>query len=127
MKVLDASAVLALLNAEPGAETVAEQLATGDAVVSAVNFAEIMGKVFERGVPEPDAAALWRRLAIGIEPVSAAVALRAALLQPQTRPLGLSLGDRCCLALAQELGGAVVVTADRAWRAVPGFEFVFVR
>ena len=67
MKVLDASAVLALLNAEPGAETVAEQLATGDAVVSAVNFAEIMGKVFERGVPEPDAAALWRRLTPAFE------------------------------------------------------------
>lgn len=127
MKVLDASAVLALLNDEPGADAVAEHLAAGDAVVSAVNFTEIMGKVFERGVPEADAAALWRRLAIDIEPVTASVALRAALLRPQTRALGLSLGDRCCLALAQELGGATVVTADRAWKALPGFDIALVR
>ncbi len=118
---------MAYLNDEPGADAVAAQLLLGDAFISAVNFGEVMSKVFERGTSDTDAADLWRRLSIAIEPVTDAVALRAARLRPLTRSLGLSMGDRCCLALAAHLGGATIVTADRAWKSLKGYKFIFIR
>jgi hypothetical protein len=54
-----------------------------------------------------------------VAPFDAATSLRSASLRPATRLLGLSLGDRCCLALAQERG-ATVITADRAWAGLGG-------
>jgi PIN domain nuclease of toxin-antitoxin system len=38
----------------------------------------------------------------------------AGLMRRETRAVGLSLGDRACLALALRRG-AVALTADRAW------------
>ena len=59
-------------------------------------------------------------------PVTAAGDIASGKLRVSTRALGLSLGDRCCLALALE-HGAEVVTADRPWKALKGYRFQFIR
>ncbi len=128
-KVFDASALLALLNDEPGAPVVDRLLrdGSGECVVSAANFAETISKLIDRSVPEAVALQAWRELQLRVVPVGEAEATAAALLRKSTRALGLSLGDRCCLALAQSLPDACVVTADRAWKALKGFRFEFIR
>lgn len=113
--VLDASAVLAWLQSEPGAEVVQSHL--GDAVVGAVNFAEIHQKLAQHGVDADRTTRLLRTLGVRVEPFDAADALTASRLWPATRAAGLSLGDRCCLAVAARLGGPAV-TADIAWSSL---------
>lgn len=116
MIVLDASALLALLFREPGAERVAASLA--QAAISAVNLAEVLGRLVRDG--RPLAEAVHRLAALGLEvvPLDAERAAAVAGLEPLTRPAGLSLGDRCCLALALERG-VPALTADGAWQRLP--------
>lgn len=112
--MLDASAVIAWLKNEPGAERVAEVLGSGEAVISDVNLAEVLARFRDLGA-EP--AAVARDLEIeGLrsEAFVTGDAVVSAELRAATRPLGLSLGDRACLALAARLG-APVLTADRVW------------
>ena len=107
--------MLALLNAEPGHETVTQALP--GAVISAVNLAEVIGKLADATVP---AAAIDRALAaLDLEVVDFDVdqAREAGLMRPDTRASGLSLGDRACLALALARG-APALTTDRAWAAL---------
>lgn len=112
--VLDASAVLALLYREPGHGQVAGLLP--GAVVSTVNWAEIVAKLAQRSHPDPAAAAEGvRSLGVRVEPFTPADAVRVGLLWPKTRQAGLSLGDRACLALAHRVPESEVVTADQAW------------
>ena len=127
MRVFDASALLVMLFDEPGAQKAAAELETRDGVASAVNYAEVISKLMERGLPEEAALQAWRGLSVEVHPLDAAMALDAARLRATTRSQGLSLGDRCCLALARQLGNVPVVTADRAWRSVKGFRMTFVR
>ncbi len=109
--MLDASVVLASAFDEPGRLDLSE---VEDAVISAVNFGEIASKLLERGL-EKDRFDLIVEQCLGIcVPLLPSQALRAGLWRMPTRHLGLSLGDRCCLALGLELG-AEVYTADRAW------------
>lgn len=110
--VLDASALLTLIHREPGQEIVAD--AVVESVISAVNLAEVIGKLAERGVPLDRAEAI--ALSFGIEVVSldAGIAAKAGQLRPSTRSAGLSLGDRCCLATAISMG-LPVLTAEAAW------------
>ena len=110
--VLDASAILALLNRELGQEKVAAVLPT--AVIGTVNLTEVISKLCERGVP-PDAA-MEAVQCLGVEIVSHSPghALRAGELRPLTKAFGLSLGDRACLALGRERR-ATVITAERHW------------
>ncbi len=112
--VLDASAVLALVYREPGHDQVLDRLP--GAVISSVNWAEIVAKLAQRQHPDPAAAAEAVR-ALGIEVIafSTAHAVRAGLLWSSTRAAGLSLGDRACLALAAATPDAVTLTSDRAW------------
>jgi len=110
--VLDSSAVLAFLNDEAGRDRVADVL--GVALVSAVNHAEVLEKLVERGRSIEDAAMVTDTLAYEIAEVDVVQAFRAAALKAPTRHRGLSLGDRFCLALAQETN-LPVLTADRAW------------
>ena len=110
--VLDASAVLVLLLGEPGAEEVAGSLP--GALLSAVNLAEVVGKLAEAGMPESAVRRALGGLGLTMVPFDPDDAWRAGLLRPETRSAGLSLGDRACIALAQSRG-AVAVTADRAW------------
>jgi PIN domain nuclease of toxin-antitoxin system len=116
--VLDASALLAYLNDEAGAQLVEEALARGSAV-SAVNLAEVMGKLTEVG-KEPDEVndELHRRGFLGGTlvacPLTADDAVVIGKLYRRTKTHGLSLGDRACLALALRLG-VPVLTTDRVW------------
>lgn len=113
-RVLDTSAVLALLNQESGAETVAEALEREACLMSAVNVAETVARLVERGVPEAAAVTILLGLKLSTVDFGFATACRAGALRPATRALGLSLGDRACLALALERG-CPAMTADRAW------------
>lgn len=126
MNVFDASAVLATLLDEPGGEACAKLMESGAGMIGSVNYVEVMTKLFDLGVSQADAATAWHNLPLDIEPLDAATALTAARLRPLTRALGLSLGDRCCLALAQARDAAVV-TADRQWKKLKGFDVVLIR
>jgi ribonuclease VapC len=110
--VLDASALLALIQAEPGSDRVAEVL--DGAIISAVNLAEVVSQLADRGIPGDAIRRQLTRLDLGVVAVDEDLAYAAGLLRPATRLLGLSLGDRVCLALARRLG-AVALTTDRAW------------
>jgi ribonuclease VapC len=114
--VLDASAVLALIYREPGHERVAEQL--NGAVVSAVNWSEVVQKLMQLSHPAPrNAAEAIRSLGVDVEPFHPDAAVETAELWPRTRAAGLSLGDRACLATARLLN-ATAVTADQTWSRV---------
>jgi ribonuclease VapC len=110
--VLDASALLAFLNSEAGADVVANRLP--DARISVVNLAEVMGKLVEKGISIHHAQAILAALPIQSVEADEALALRAGALRGETRELGLSLGDRFCLALA-EREKAPALTADKSW------------
>ena len=114
--VLDASAILAFFKGEPGADRVRVALAEG-VVVGAVNLAEAVTKLSESGEPETAIRGLVYGLDPEIVPFDEDLAYATGLLRPLTRHLGLSLGDRACLALAQRLG-LPALTADRAWAAL---------
>jgi len=114
--VLDASALLAILNKEPGAETLTPELLSG-AIMSTVNLAEVHGKLVGRGVRPNDAWEAAVSLIREAVPFSPEHAKLAGDLVAQTRALGLSLGDRACLALGLALK-APVFTADRSWKKV---------
>lgn len=111
--VLDASALLALLHREPGAEVV--QLVMGEAVLSVVNWSEVLKKAIEQGVATEGLREELEVLGLQIMPFNLAQAEVAAQLWKQTKTWGLSLGDRACLALALELE-ASALTADRVWQ-----------
>ncbi len=111
--VLDASAILAVINAERGAEKLTPGLLTG-AVGSTVNISEVHAKLVSRGWPSDEA---WDDATSPVReviPFNEEHARIAGDLITQTRHLGLSLGDRACLALAAALK-APVYTAEKAW------------
>ncbi len=112
MTVLDASALLAFFFREPGWEQVAAQI--GSSCLSTVNLTEVVGKFVAKGVSADLVLGKIRVSTIELVSFSVVSAELAASLVPITRPLGLSLADRACLALAIERG-LPVMTADRAW------------
>ncbi|HTX41693.1 MAG TPA: type II toxin-antitoxin system VapC family toxin [Acidobacteriaceae bacterium] len=112
--VLDASAILALLQNEPGNEVLTDEV-LAESAASTVNLAEVQTAMVRRGV-DPEEA--WKRAVVAVGeamPLTADQARVAGNLVAKTRPLGLSLGDRACLALALEMK-APVYTADRSWK-----------
>ena len=112
--VLDASAILAIIGGESGHEKLTPDLLS-NAVSSTVNLAEVQAKLVSRGWNPDDA---WED---GTSPVREAVpfseehAKIAGSLVMNTQQLGLSLGDRACLALGIALA-APVYTAEKAWK-----------
>lgn len=110
--VLDASALLALLNNERGADLVKELLP--DAMISAVNLAEVVTRLALLGMPGEQIRDTLALLGLNIEPFQEEQAFCAGMLAAQTHSLGLSLGDRACLTLAN-VTGATAVTADHIW------------
>lgn len=109
--VLDASALLCLLNDEPGADRVAEVLTRS--LIGATNLAEVVSKLRERGLSLDEVKEALGGLHLDVRPLTPGQAMLIGDLRPATRPLGLSLGDRACLALAIELG-AEIYTTDAA-------------
>jgi ribonuclease VapC len=110
--VLDASALLAVLRAEPGAERVEARLE--GACIGAVDLSEVVAKLIEDGVPEAEIQRAIGRLELDVHAFDVQHAYVAGILRKVTRTFGLSFGDRACLALAQSLG-ALALTADRSW------------
>ena len=113
--VLDASAVIAHIKGERGADVV--DLLLGNALISAVNLSEVVAKLANDGVEHQEISAILGRRGLTVIPFDDDRAYRAGLLRPLTRAQGLSLGDRACVALAQELG-LPAVTADKRWSEV---------
>lgn len=109
--VLDASALLCLLNDEPGADRVAKVLTRS--LISATNLAEVVSKLRERGLSLDEVKEALGGLHLDVRPLTHGQAMLIGDLRPATRPLGLSLGDRACLALAIELD-AEIYTTDAA-------------
>ncbi|MBM3687533.1 MAG: type II toxin-antitoxin system VapC family toxin [Actinobacteria bacterium] len=117
MTVLDASALLAYAQGEPGEAVVEGALDAGTAVCSAANWSEVIQQLRARGSRWDLARALFMSFGLTVEPVTIQDAERAAeLWEPRS---GLSLGDRLCLALG-ERRGEEVLTADQAWAGRPG-------
>lgn len=122
--VLDSSAVLALLLAEPGADKVRSALP--GALLSTVNFAEIVSKLCERGMPADQARAVIETIGVEVVDFDLDQACITGDLRNRTRSAGLSLGDRACLALASSRK-LPAITADTAWTTLPNFEIIAIR
>ena len=112
--VLDASALLAFLQGEPGEEAVAQALQSQRCLVTAANQAEVISRALDRGGEPAVIEQLLSGLGYEVIDCTAADGAQAGWLRTATRAWGLSLGDRLCLAAAQRLQ-APVLTADRHW------------
>jgi PIN domain nuclease of toxin-antitoxin system len=110
--VWDASALLLLLQQEPGWQKLGPRLP--GSVMSSVNLSEVAAKLIEAGGAAATTRQILEGLSIEIDDFTADLAYRAADLRGSTKKLGLSLGDRACLALGLSLG-APILTGDRAW------------
>jgi len=111
--VLDASAILAVVRNEEGADRVRQALVEG-AIVGAVNHAEVISKLIVYGTPHEQILPKLAALGYEVVPVSETDATTAGFLFGEEKASRLSLGDRCCLALAIRMN-ALVLTGDRPW------------
>ena len=110
--VLDASAVLALLAGEKGGEQVEQLL--GSVLISAVNLAEVLAKLGDRGVSVEEQRQIRQGLDVEVRGFDELSAWTSAGLRSATRTHGLSIGDGACLALAVQ-ESLPVLTTDRQW------------
>jgi PIN domain nuclease of toxin-antitoxin system len=123
--VLDASAVLAVLNDEPGGEEV--WLHLPGAYISAVNAAEVAGKLVDGGASPKEAGNSLPRLGARVVPFESGDVVPVAQIRKASRSAGLSLGDRACLALGLRLH-LPTLTADREWKSLQvGVEIRLIR
>jgi len=111
--LLDSSAVLALLLQESGSEYVEARL--DSAFISAINSCEVLTKLIQRGISFNDAKQQLALIVQGIIPFDESIAEIAAKLTTHTKTIGLSLGDRACLATGQALNYEII-TADKVWK-----------
>lgn len=111
--ILDASALLALIFREPGADVVGTALKAG-AQMSAVNVAEVASRLHQEGWTAFGVNALFQDLPILVLPFDFNTAALCGRYRPLTDHLGLSLGDRACLATAY-LQAGTALTADQVW------------
>lgn len=117
MYVMDASALLALMQGEPGSDVVDELIQNQECIASSVNIAEVGTRLIDKGLA---LAHLTRTLKeLDVQPIDFDLeqATLYASLRLSTRHVGLSLGDRACLALAKLVKGTAV-TSDSAWSDV---------
>lgn len=122
--ILDASAALAYLQNETGKEKLETVLETS--AVSRINVTEILTKLVEKGMSLDEAKEAFDNLGLEIIEFDENQSLKAAELRLLTKHLGLSLGDRCCLALAI-LENLPAVTADKEWASLSFCKIELVR
>lgn len=113
MTVLDASALLAVLNDERGADAVQSKL--DGSTIGAANLAEVVGKLVDADIDTDPLLGLLSVAGVSVEPLTADDAVLAGALRTLRGGRSLSLGDRCCLALGLRVEGEEVLTSDRAW------------
>ncbi|WGZ92756.1 MAG: type II toxin-antitoxin system VapC family toxin [Candidatus Thiothrix putei] len=111
--VLDASALLAVIHKETGADKVQPLL--DEAVISSVNWSEVMQKLRKAGLNAGSIGQLLQSLGLEVVPFSQQQAEIAAELWQQAAPLGLSLADRACVATGEDMQ-MEIVTADKIWK-----------
>jgi ribonuclease VapC len=123
--VLDASALLAVLLQERGAEVVEQRVA--GAAISTVNYSEVLKKAVEKGGTLEGAASVVRGLQMEIVPFEEWHAIETARLYPSTKENGLSMADRASLCLALDLD-ARLYTADKRLAGVDvPIDFMLIR
>ena len=124
--VFDASAVVAVLRDEPGANTIAPFC--GDGLLSAVNLQEAIKILRGRGFSAKGVAYMIETLDLEIIPHNEIDAYQAAELVQATQQFGSGLGDRTCMALAISKG-VPAITTDRAWAklSIPGLDVILAR
>lgn len=113
--VMDASAVLALVRDEPGADMVTRHV--GRAAISAVNLQEVVKELLLGDLGAATIREILDELRLDVRLHDVEAAYAAAELHTQTKVFGRGLGDRSCLALAMQLG-VPALTADREWKKV---------
>ena len=123
--VLDASALLCLLNDEPGAERVVDVLTRS--VVGTANLAEVVSKLRDRGLSLDEVREALGGLHLDVRPLSPAQAFIIGDLRPVTKALGLSFGDRACLALTLDLQAEMFTTDGPLASADVGVTIINVR
>ena len=127
--VMDASALLALMQDERGGDVVNGLIVEHECVASSVNIVEVGTRLVDKGLAPVHLARTLKELDVQTIDFDLEQALLSASLRVTTRQAGLSLGDRACLALAQLMKGTAV-TADSAWVDVAdavGVEVLMIR
>lgn len=125
-EVLDASALLALVNGEPGADRVRAALHR-DAAISTVNLAEVISKLVSEGMDPDDAVDAARVPRLQMIDLDTSSAVAAGLRHAALRKSGFSLADAICLETARAVG-AKALTTDRIWaRASADFDVELIR
>lgn len=114
--ILDASALLALINQEKGAEVVKAYFP--NVIMSAVNVSEVATILHKTGIPASDVTLILKDLLQTIIPFEKSQIYQAAFLRENTKHLGLSFADRACLALGL-INKQTIVTADKVWAKLP--------
>jgi PIN domain nuclease of toxin-antitoxin system len=124
--VFDASAIIALLRNEPGADAVAAHI--GDGLISAVNLQEVVKSLLRRGVPLDVARTMIEALHLDVRSHGVEDAFAAATLHAATVAFGSGLGDRSCMALAIA-ENLPALTTDKVWAqlAIPGLKVKLAR
>jgi len=124
--VFDASAILALLRDEPGADVVAQYI--GDGLISAVNWQEVIKSLLRRGVPIGAALDMLADLHLDVRAHGRDEAIAAAKLHLATQQYGAGLGERTCMALAMDQK-LPALTADKDWAKIdaPGLKILLAR
>ncbi len=117
MYVMDASALLALMQGEPGCDVVDALIQDHECIASSVNIAEVGTRLIDKGLEPAQLARTLKELDVQPIDFDLEQATLCASLRSSSEHVGLSLGDRACLALAHLVKGTAV-TGDSAWSDV---------
>ena len=128
MRLLSIAALAAALLASSASLAIAAPASGIDGIMSTVNLTEVLAKMVDAGVSAEDAMADIEALGLNltVAEFDRDGALSAAALRARTKPLGLSLGDRACLATARSRA-LPVLTADQSWAKLEGFAIILAR
>ena len=111
--LLDASAILAVLQGEKGADFVIDIIEQG-ANMTTLNISEVMSKLYQKNYSKAEINSCINELAINFIDINITIATLAASYYTKTKSLGLSMADKICLATAK-LGNYTIITADKDW------------